>query len=385
MGGHHAQEEHREGQDVAVADAPAHGEVDGQGQHHQMEEAFRQRLGRAEEGHRDVVAQFRGAALLGRLRNAIHLLGVGVGDADVLEPPELFDHRPVELLAASQQAQAHPPLRPQLPGRQRHRGRDDANHDQPDPGLLDRHRPQREQARENGRKEVEERQPQQAHVSVDAAEDTAVQHAHLLVGERGQVHLQQVGHHFHAQVLVDARAGVLDEKSADDVQALAQEDQEGDGEQIVGCEAEERIVGKLLLTALLDLIHEVAEQEWDRRGGDAGECHEDGCPAERPAVARGDHLPNLHGAFAEQPDLVRQPVPGAGGLSGHGQSFGRHAPSFSEDGACLRAVGYGPGRGWDVRRNARGMMAPTRRGAGGLNTARAGGRSAARSPAKALS
>ena len=87
-----------------------------------------------------------------------------------------------------------------------------------------------------------------------------VQRADLLVGQRGEVNLHQVGDQPDAHVLVDPRAGVLDQEPAEDAHRLA--DQVGHADQ--GERAEAQPQQGSLVEVLLGPFCEVVEQT--RRG-----------------------------------------------------------------------------------------------------------------------
>ena len=113
-----------------------HEQVNGGGEHHQMEEAFVDRLAGAKERHLEVMSQLPGAPVLGDPLDPLDLAPVHVGRPDVIHPAQLLDDRAVHELAALQQVAAHASLRDELPDRQAERHGNHSGHRQRNPGLL---------------------------------------------------------------------------------------------------------------------------------------------------------------------------------------------------------------------------------------------------------
>ena len=173
-----------------------------------------------------------GSLPLGRPGDAADLLAMRVGGPHVIDAREQLDDRAVHHLARLHQVEADSLLGDELPDRQRERDRDDADHRQRDPGLLRESRDEGERPGQEGRDEVEEADPQEPDEPIRAAGDPSVQGPDLILGQDREVHLHQVADETNAHILVDPRAGPLDEESAEHVHRLAHQVGQADHAQI---------------------------------------------------------------------------------------------------------------------------------------------------------
>ena len=82
------------------------------------------------------------------------------------------------------------------------------------------------------REEVEEADPEEPDEPLDAAVDPPVERADLLARHPAEVDRHQVADEPDAEVLVDLRAGVLDQVAAEDVHGLADEVGQADQPQV---------------------------------------------------------------------------------------------------------------------------------------------------------
>ena len=135
-------------------------------------------------------------------------------------------------------------------------------------------------AGQQGGEEVEEADAQEADEAVHAAKDAAVQGADLLLVKRRQVDLHQVRDDADAHVAVDARAGVLDQVAAQDVEALAQQVKPGDEAEEPGGGPVDRVARPLVSGAVLDVVDQRPQEQGHAGVAGAGDGHDQGGHAE---------------------------------------------------------------------------------------------------------
>ena len=99
-------------------------------------------------------------------------------------------------------------------------------------GCLESAAQEGEGTGEEGRDEVEEADPEKPDEPVRTASDPSVQGPDLVLGQDREIHLHEVGDKPNAHILVDARAGVLDEVSAEHVHRLAHQVSQADQPQV---------------------------------------------------------------------------------------------------------------------------------------------------------
>ena len=124
--------------------------------------------------------------------------------------------------------------------------------------------------------------------------------------KRRQIDLQQVRHQADDHVAVDARAGVLDQVAADDLQRLAQQVGRGDQAEEEGGRPVHDLAAQAGFRPRLDAIDQLAEQHGDGGVGGAGEGHQQRRRAQRDAVAQTGSASTPAGRAAGSAQLAPQ-------------------------------------------------------------------------------
>ena len=321
QGGHHLEEQHREGEDVAVGDPAAHEQVDGAGDDDQVEESLIERLAAAEQRHLEVVPELGRPPPLGRLLDPPDLQLVRVGGADVVETRKLLDDRSIHRLPAPEQAEPDPLLRHELPDRQAERERDHPGHGQRHLGLPRQRRRQGEAPGDERRDEVEEADPEEPDHPFDAPGDPPVQGPHLLLGQDRKVGLHQVRDQPDAHVPIDPGADVLDQVTPQDVHDLADQVRRAHDRQIERGGPKQRRLRQRLVPLGIDRIDQLAERKRDRRVRRTGDPHDQHRTPQRQALRPRHQTPGLDPPPRNAPDLAQESAYRPNNRLGHGPSF----------------------------------------------------------------
>ena len=96
-----------------------------------------------------------------------------------------------------------------------------------------------------------------------------------------------------AHVLVDARAGVLDQVPAEHVHGLAHQVRQADQSQIEGSSSENRHLEAAPMTGRIDRVDELAQEHGNGRVAGAGQAHDQEGAAQSPAMPPGNQPPDL--------------------------------------------------------------------------------------------
>src|SRR5579884_4369011 len=149
---------HKAGIDTSVGIGMREGVKNRHPQNDDVEEAFVECLGAAEQGHLEIIAELHRPAFFGGSGQTLDLQRIRVGSPYVLNAAQLLDDRSVDLIAAAVQAQAHAVLHNELAEGQIDRRRSDTHHDNAQERLDVKGVGQREQSGQQSGDEVEKSQ-----------------------------------------------------------------------------------------------------------------------------------------------------------------------------------------------------------------------------------